>query len=100
MEPWVHNQYSMAHVEPQPVGMGQAAELRTELIPRQSPRAGLGDLYRWAAVAGTALGAYHGYRRTGSVAWAFGWSLFAGAMPIFAIPLAFAQGFGKKKGRS
>ncbi len=55
-------------------------------------------------IAGTALGAYHGYKRTGSVGWALGWALLGGLFPIITIPVAYAQGFGKpdaefKKGR-
>ena len=47
------------------------------------------------AVAGTALGAYHGYRRTESVGWAIGWALLGGLFPYITIPVALAQGFGK-----
>ena len=47
------------------------------------------------AVAGTALGAYHGYKRTGSVGWAIGWALLGGVFPFITIPVALAQGFGK-----
>lgn len=42
--------------------------------------------------------AYHGYKRTGSVLWALGWGLAGGFAPIVAVPIAVAQGFGKKKG--
>jgi hypothetical protein len=48
-------------------------------------------------VAGTAAGAYHGYKRTESVGWAVGWALLGGFVPYIVIPVAFAQGFGKKK---
>ena len=47
------------------------------------------------AVAGTALGAYHGYKRTESVGWAIGWALLGGLFPFITIPVAIAQGFGK-----
>jgi len=50
-----------------------------------------------AGTVGAAAMAYHGYKRTGSVAWAAGWVLFGGFLPILAIPVALAQGFGKKK---
>lgn len=46
-------------------------------------------------IAGTALGAYHGYKRNGSVAWAVVWGLAGGAVPIVTIPVAVAQGFGE-----
>lgn len=48
------------------------------------------------STAAAAAGAYHGYKRTGSVGWAFGWFLFSGLMPIFAAPIALVQGFGKR----
>ena len=47
------------------------------------------------AVAGTALGAYHGYRRTESLGWAIGWALLGGLFPFITIPVALAQGFGR-----
>lgn len=46
--------------------------------------------------AGTALGAYHGYVRNDSIGWAIWWGLMGGAFPIFTIPVALAQGFGKR----
>jgi hypothetical protein len=42
-------------------------------------------------------GAYHGYKRNQSAGWAFGWFIFGSALPIFAIPVALAQGFAKPK---
>ena len=53
----------------------------------------------WAAlsVAGTVLGAYHGYKRNNSVGWAIGWGLLGGAFPFIVIPVAYAQGLGDKK---
>jgi hypothetical protein len=56
----------------------------------------------WAAAlttAGTAIGAYHGYKRHGSVLWALGWGLFGGLLPVVAIPVAFAQGLSKAEKR-
>jgi hypothetical protein len=57
----------------------------------------------WAAIGkvlsmvGAAGGAYHGYKRNDSVGWAIGWSIFGGAIPVLAIPIAVAQGVGKPK---
>lgn len=42
-------------------------------------------------------GAYHGYKRNESAGWAFGWFIFGSVLPIFAIPVALAQGFAKPK---
>lgn len=47
--------------------------------------------------ASVAAGAYHGYRRTGSYGWALLWAFFAGVLPIIAIPIAVAQGFGERE---
>jgi hypothetical protein len=49
-------------------------------------------------MVGTALGAYHGYKRNDSVGWAVGWAFLGGLAPFIAIPVAFAQGLGKPKG--
>ena len=46
-------------------------------------------------LVGTGLGAYHGYKRTGSVGWTIAWALLGGLFPIITIPVAFAQGFGR-----
>ena len=54
-------------------------------------------LYQAAGVAGMAIGAYHGYKRNNSVGWAIGWALLGGIFPVIAIPVAFAQGIGKRK---
>lgn len=48
------------------------------------------------AALGTGLGAYHGYARNQSIGWALAWAAFGGALPILAIPIALAQGFGER----
>lgn len=40
---------------------------------------------------------FHGYRRTGSIFWALAYGLAGYEAPIVAVPIALAQGFGKKK---
>ena len=57
--------------------------------------AGLRMVNKVAGYAGYMAGAYHGYKRTESVGWAFGWALFGGLIWPLAIPVMFAQGFGK-----
>lgn len=47
------------------------------------------------ALAGTGLGVYHGYMRTGSLGWALAWGLLGGMFPIITIPVAIAQGFAR-----
>lgn len=49
-----------------------------------------------STVAAAAL-AYHGYRRTGSIAWALVYALAGKWFPIEAVPIALGQGFGTKK---
>jgi len=56
--------------------------------------------YGLAGIAGAALGAYHGYKRNDSVGWAIAWSLLGSIAPVIVIPVAYAQGIGKRKGRS
>lgn len=58
----------------------------------------VGAVARVLGLAGTALGAYHGYKRNDSVGWAIVWGLLGGAVPFITIPVAFAQGFGKPAG--
>jgi hypothetical protein len=54
--------------------------------------------WRAASMAGTGIGAYHGYKRNrGSVGWAIGWALLGGMFPVITVPIAFAQGLGKPK---
>jgi hypothetical protein len=47
-----------------------------------------------SAIAGAAC-AYHGFKRNESPGWAAAWSVFGGAAPFLALPIALAQGFGK-----
>jgi hypothetical protein len=54
--------------------------------------------YYLLSAAGTAVGAYHGWKRDESVGWAIGWALLGGIAPFIVIPVALAQGMGKKKG--
>lgn len=45
---------------------------------------------------GAGVGAYHGYLRNNSVGWGVVWGLLGAAFPIFVVPIAFAQGIGKR----
>ena len=56
----------------------------------------LGVIATGLSVAGTTMGAYHGYKRNDSVGWGIGWALLGGAFPVIAIPIMLAQGFGEK----
>jgi hypothetical protein len=50
-----------------------------------------------AKYAAAAALAYHGYKRNGSILWAFLWSAVGFGVPIIAVPVAIAQGFGKER---
>lgn len=73
-------------------------------VPEQDtpqPKAGgmmFSRAYMALGLAGTSLGAYHGYKRNQSVGWALGWAFLGGLAPFIVIPLAFAQGLGQPKG--
>lgn len=54
--------------------------------------------YKIAGTVAAVAGVYHGYKRNDSVGWALGWGILAGAFPLVTIPIAVAQGFGKRKG--
>lgn len=75
------------------------SEITIEGTPMGSERYYETPLWRWLAIVGMGVGAYHGYKRNHSVGWAIGWGLFGGFLPIIAIPVALAQGIGKPKGR-
>ncbi len=47
-------------------------------------------------VSGIAL-VYHGYKRTGSIFGALIYGLAGRLVPVVAVPVAMAQGFGEKK---
>jgi hypothetical protein len=40
---------------------------------------------------------FHGYRRTGSIVWALLYGLAGRTVPVAAVPIALAQGFGQRK---
>ena len=89
-------------VYPQPqVGFTPPSTWSSNLGASTGARTGQISSDTWAtigstiALAGTGLGAYHGYKRTGNVGWAVLWGLLGGLFPIVTIPVAIAQGFGK-----
>jgi hypothetical protein len=40
---------------------------------------------------------YHGYKRTGSIVWALLYGLAGRTLPTVAVPIALAQGYGKRR---
>src|SRR6185503_2917091 len=69
-----------------------------EKLPTTTEKVAAAD-WGVASLAGTALGAYHGYKRNNSIGWSLWWGLMGGMFPIVVVPLALAQGFGKRVGR-
>lgn len=63
------------------------------------PFGALPTWYPYLTAAGTAIGAYHGYKRDNSVGWAIGWGVLGSLFPFIVIPVAVAQGLGKRKGK-
>jgi len=57
----------------------------------------LGPVWYALGAAGVAASAYHGYKRNNSVGWAVVWGLLGGIAPFITVPVAFAQGFGKRR---
>ena len=57
----------------------------------------VGLAYSALTIAGGAVGIYHGYKRNDSVGWALVWGFMGSLVPIIVIPLAYAQGIGKRK---
>ena len=55
--------------------------------------------YRIGAAVATPLLVYHGYKRNESIGWAVVWGLIGGGFWVFGVPLAFAQGYAKRKVR-
>lgn len=67
-----------------------------EVVVVEEERSGL-DFWGILSVAGAAAGAYHGYRRNRSIGWALVWALCGSIAPVITVPVALAQGYGKKK---
>ena len=72
---------------------GGGSTLQTE---SNSPRMLIWGLIS-AASAG--LSGVHGYRRNNSVGWGIAWFVLGGLFPVITPTVAFAQGFGKRRGR-
>ena len=57
----------------------------------------IGTLMALAGTVAVPVLAYHGYKRNNSVGWALVWGLFGSVVWPITVPIAFAQGYGKKK---
>jgi hypothetical protein len=55
------------------------------------------DLGSVAKTAAAVALIYHGYRRNRSLFWALVWGLAGHTVPIVAVPVSLAQGFGQPK---
>ncbi len=77
--------------------LGEDLATQQVAVTQNPARSALFVAYSIASLAGTAIGAYHGYKRNDSVGWAIGWALLGGLFPIVVIPVAYAQGIGERK---
>lgn len=75
---------------------GDASSIQRVRIGAEESIDTVSPLWTTISIAGSALGAYHGWKRTGSVGWTIGWTLLGGMFPIPTTAVAFAQGFAKK----
>ena len=72
------------------------AQPNAPTAPSSAASSPYATLVEVGSLAGASLGAYHGYRRNhGSVGWAIGWFVFGALIPVLAIPIMLAEGFGK-----
>lgn len=79
---------------------GSLGDGATEAPSRPKPAGALAVLSSpTVRTIGAGAMAYHGYKRTRSGLWAVLWSVFGGAMPVLAVPISMAQGFGKPRQR-
>ncbi len=77
---------------------GDAGPVTTQQLDNPSPAVQtLKVCYALASLAGTAIGAYHGYKRNDSVGWAIVWAFLGGLLPVVVIPVAIAQGFPRSE---
>lgn len=75
----------------------QTTDLSVQSYGTQTASPAVMMVGRVLSVAGAAIGAYHGYKRNGgSIGWAIGWSLLGGMFPVITVPVALAQGLGKR----
>jgi len=51
--------------------------------------------FAWLSAISAGLGAYHGYKRNGSIGWALVWAASGAVLPVVTPAIAFAQGFGE-----
>ena len=66
-------------------GEGETSSLRDKLTSEP------------VSTASALLLTYHGYKRTGSILWALVYGLAGRVVPLAAVPVALAQGLGKRK---
>jgi hypothetical protein len=69
--------------------------------PLQDPQSNSTRNTIWGVLSAVSAGVsgYHGYRRNNSAGWGVAWFILGGIFPVITPTVAFAQGFGKRKGR-
>lgn len=79
-----------------PENNGNGSGLDSLREERESPR-----MLIWGLISAASAGVsgFHGYKRNNSVGWGIAWFVLGGLFPVITPTVAFAQGFGKRKGR-
>lgn len=77
-------------------GAALGADSITDVIV--PPLSATAILWTLASLAAVGVSVYHGYKRNNSIGWAIAWGVAGGIAPIVTVPVALAQGFGKRKG--
>lgn len=76
-------------------GLGQGAT-DAENVAETQTSSNVAMLGQVIMIAGAGSSAYHGYKRNRSIGWAIWWGFMGALFPIFTVPIAIAQGFGKR----
>jgi hypothetical protein len=81
--------------------LGQATDtLQAEMTLPSPATSPMGKLMALGGTLSIPVLAYHGYKRNDSLLWASVWGFLGSMVWPVTVPVAFAQGYGKKKVRS
>lgn len=83
-----------------PAMVGAASAAQSKTLAGSLVAGALSPVGLAVMAVSSAAGAWHGYRRNGSVGWALAWAAFGAAAPVLSTVIAAAQGFGRRKGRA
>jgi hypothetical protein len=86
--------YASAAAQTTPLGVSR--DVRVGAPQTTTADSSLPAWWEMLSIAGGAVGAYHGWKRDESIGWAIGWGVLGVLFPVIVIPVALAQGIGKK----